>query len=67
MEQNSQKEFLEALESKCTTFRAQPSLLDIMFRHSWISKTPYKGMYNLFIFIGTFGLGVDIVVHLLSP
>eukprot|EP01022_Parablepharisma_sp_SALTPOND_P008111 TRINITY_DN135223_c1_g1_i1.p2 TRINITY_DN135223_c1_g1~~TRINITY_DN135223_c1_g1_i1.p2 ORF type:complete len:437 (-),score=15.82 TRINITY_DN135223_c1_g1_i1:3389-4591(-) len=54
--------FANTLDAKCSTFRPQPSLFDGMFRRSWISTTPYKGMYNLLIFLGTIGIGIDVAV-----
>ncbi len=62
MQNKELEEFAATLETRCESFRAQPSLLDGMIKRSWISTTPYRGMYNLLVFLGTIGIGIDAAV-----
>jgi hypothetical protein len=61
---DSNKSICDRLEAECTEFKPRPSLLDDLFSKSWISTTPYKGLYNLLIFLATITIFVDLGVRI---
>ena len=58
------KEILGDLRGKYTQFETRPSLFDDLFQHSWISTTPFRGFFNLIIFLLTFGIALDAGVNI---